>query len=255
MLEGKSIAVVVPAYNEATLIKKTILSIPDYVDFICVVDDASSDNTVAQANAIVTAKNNITVTSHTNNQGVGAAIVTGYRECLHRKHDVVAVMAGDAQMDPADLLILLSPIVRNEADYCKGDRLSWKGVSKIMPFLRYWGNHGLSLLTKLTSGYSEVRDSQCGYTAISAQALSRLKLSQVYTRYGFPNDILAHLFTIEARLAQVTVRPIYATEKSGISLFTAFVRVPLVLLRSWVYRRKIQRRKYRSLTSGSIGRA
>lgn len=253
MLDGKSIAVVVPAYNEALLIQKTIASIPSFVDHICIVDDASSDDTLQVVHSLSAA--NLVVETHRINQGVGAAIVTGYKKCLSLGIDVIAVMAGDAQMDPADLKGIVMPIVEDRADYCKGDRLSFKGVFKSMPLLRFLGNHALSLLTRITSGYLEVRDSQCGYTAISQDALAKLKLSQIYTRYGFPNDILAHLFTIEARLAQVKVRPIYATEKSGITLYTAFIRVPLVLLRSFVFRMKNRRPKVKSLPSRSIGRA
>ena len=234
MLDGKSIAVVVPAYNEALLIEKTIHSIPAFVDHICVVNDASTDDTLQVV--IRLDDNRVTLVTHDENQGVGAAIITGYRKCHQLDADVVAVMAGDAQMDPADLPRVLAPIVHDEADYCKGDRLSWKGVHRVMPLLRFLGNHGLSVLTRFTSGYADVRDSQCGYTAISKQVLSRLNLSRIYTRYGFPNDILAHLYTVGARLAQVTVRPVYAAEKSGISLFTAFFRVPMVLLRSLRYR-------------------
>jgi hypothetical protein len=107
-----------------------------------------------------------------------------------------------------------------------------------MPLARFLGNHLFSALTRLTSGYREVRDSQCGYTAISRAALSRLPLRDLYARYGFPNDLLAHLHSIGSRLAQVPVRPIYGDEVSGISLYTALVRVPLVLLRSWLTRRR-----------------
>ena len=107
-----------------------------------------------------------------------------------------------------------------------------------MPFLRFIGNHVLSVFTKITSGYIEIKDSQCGYTAINHQMLARLNLKDIYSRYGFPNDILAHLHTEKARLAQVTVRPVYGNEVSGISLFTGMVRVPFVLLRSFFYRQK-----------------
>ncbi|MBN2344161.1 MAG: glycosyltransferase family 2 protein [Deltaproteobacteria bacterium] len=253
MLDGKSIAVVVPAYNESLLLKKTISSIPDYVDYICIVNDASTDETAKVIEQMHHPK--INLISHGQNQGVGAAIISGYRRCMQLQADVIAVMAGDAQMDPHDLHAIVSPVVSDLADYCKGDRLSWKGVFKVMPLLRFFGNHALSLLTRITSGYLEVRDSQCGYTAISRHALTRLRLERIYARYGFPNDILAHLFTINARLSQVTVRPIYATEKSGISLYTAFIRVPLVLLRSYVFRLKHRPAKVKSLSPTSIERA
>jgi hypothetical protein len=154
-------------------------------------------------------------------------------------------MAGDAQMDPADLPAVLSPVVRGDADYVKGDRLSWPGSFTEMPVARFLGNCVLTRLTRITSGYREVRDSQCGYTAVSSRMLRLLDLEALYRRYGFPNDILAHLHTAGARMAQVTVRPVYEEEKSEISLFSAMVEVPLVLMRS--YAKRLKREEHRSL--------
>jgi glycosyltransferase involved in cell wall biosynthesis len=237
MFGGKRVAVVVPAYNEARLIERAVSRVPEFVDHVLVVDDASSDGTLAALNGS-SRRPGLECIRHESNKGVGGAIVTGYRRALAIGADVVAVMAGDAQMDPTDLPGLLEPVLRGRADYAKGDRLSWPGVARLMPLFRFVGNHVLSLLTRLTSGYRAVRDSQCGYTAISRAALLRLDLKQLYCRYGFPNDMLAHLHTAGARLAQVPVRPIYGEEVSGISWFTALVRVPLVLLRSYVKRRR-----------------
>jgi glycosyltransferase involved in cell wall biosynthesis len=201
------------------------------------VDDASTDGT-AERLCLSIAREGLECVRHEVNRGVGGAIVTGYRHALDRGADVIAVMAGDAQMDPADLAPLLAPLLDGRADYAKGDRLSWPGVFRAMPLARFVGNHVLSWLTRFTSGYRAVRDSQCGYTAVTRAMLAQLELDALYTRYGFPNDVLAHLHSAGARLAQVTVRPIYGREVSGISWFTALVRVPLVLLRSLVHRRR-----------------
>ena len=246
MFDGKKIAVVVPAYNEERLIVKAVSLVPDYVDHVIVVDDASTDDTGGALASGVT-REGLEYLRHEFNRGVGGAIVTGYARGLEIGADVIAVMAGDAQMDPSELPVLLKPIVRGAADYAKGDRLSWAGVFRVMPLFRFVGNHVLSVLTRFASGYKNVRDSQCGYTAVSAAALGRLDLEDLYARYGFPNDILAHLHSVGASLAQVTVRPIYAQECSGISLFTALVRVPLVLLRSYLCRRRRESHKRRTL--------
>jgi glycosyltransferase involved in cell wall biosynthesis len=237
MLDGKRVAVVVPAYNEARLIARAISQIPEFVDDIVVVDDASTDGTLEALNGS-SRRRGIDCIRHESNQGVGGAIVTGYRRALMVGADVVAVMAGDAQMDPADLPRLLAPLIRDRADYSKGDRLSWPRAFRLMPLFRFVGNHVLTRLTRLTSGYRAIRDSQCGYTAVSRAALMRLDLDELYARYGFPNDMLAHLNTVGVRLAQVPVRPIYGEEVSGISWLTALVRVPWVLLRSFVMRRR-----------------
>ncbi len=248
MFAEKKIAVVVPAYNESKLIAAAVSSIPDFVDDIIVVDDASTDNTAGVLEELQ-ANLGITCIRREKNGGVGAAIVTGYKAALHKSADVIVVMAGDAQMDPEDLPFLLMPVLRQEADYAKGDRLSWPGVSKAMPFMRFFGNHVLSILTRITSGYRSVRDSQCGYTAVSAEVLLKFNLDTLYPRYGFPNDMLAKLHTVSARVTDVPVRPIYGQEVSGISAYTAFVRVPMVLLRSFVYRIKNERLSSRRLSN------
>ncbi|MCP4199256.1 MAG: glycosyltransferase family 2 protein [Proteobacteria bacterium] len=242
MFNGKRIAVVIPAHNEAELIAQAVEQVPEFVDDIIVIDDASTDGTLDVLRDTVSGLG-LYCLCHKTNNGVGGAIVSGYKQALKRSADVVAVMAGDAQMDPADLPALLGPVVTGKADYAKGDRLSWSGVFGTMPLSRFVGNHVLSFLTRFTSGYREVRDSQCGYTAASAHILANIDLDELYQRYGFPNDVLAHLHSAGARIAQVTVRPIYGREQSGISFFTAFVLVPCVLLRSFLQRRRRSRRQ------------
>jgi glycosyltransferase involved in cell wall biosynthesis len=245
MFEGKTIAVVIPAFNEETLVARAVSLVPAFVDHVIVVDDASADGTAAALGAVA-GRPGLEVIRHEENRGVGAAIATGYARSLALGADVAAVMAGDAQMDPEDLPRLLGPVASGEADYAKGDRLSWPGVFRAMPFFRFVGNHALSVLTRLSSGYGGIRDSQCGYTAIARGALAKLDLAAIHTRYGYPNDLLAHLHSAGARLAQVPVRPIYGEEESGISWFTALVRVPLVLARSFL-RRKLAAARSRSV--------
>src|SRR5450432_3685940 len=135
MLEGARIAVVVPAYNEERLVATTLSSIPDFVDVIIVVDDASADRTRAVASLLSDPR--IRVERHAENRGVGAAIVTGYRLALAAAADVIAVMAGDAQMHPDDLAGLVLPVVRGEVDYAKGDRLHHPDAHRVMPRGRF----------------------------------------------------------------------------------------------------------------------
>src|SRR5690606_33425907 len=124
------------------------------------------------------------ILSHHRNRGVGAAIISGYRRTLALGLDVAAVMAGDGQMDPADLAGLLDPIADGSCDYAKGNRFLHRDVWSVMPPTRLFGNIALSLVTRLTSGYRHIFDSQCGYTAIHRSALERLDLDAVFPRYG-----------------------------------------------------------------------
>ncbi|MCX7681063.1 MAG: glycosyltransferase family 2 protein [Anaerolineae bacterium] len=153
----------------------------------------------------------------TQNQGVGGAIAEGYKWCRDHQIDVTAVMAGDAQMDPADLPALLDPVVAGEVDYAKGNRLISGEAWKKIPRVRYLGNAALSLLTKIASGYWHIADSQSGYTAASLKVLQTINPDSIYKRYGMPNDMLVRLNIYNFRVRDVEIRPIYGIgEKSGI---------------------------------------
>src|SRR5690348_7642983 len=100
MVDGKCVAVVVPAHDEQELIATTLSGIPAFVDRIYVVDDGSRDATVERARRDGDAR--VEIVTHDRNRGVGAAIVTGYKRALTDGADVICVMAADNQMDPAD---------------------------------------------------------------------------------------------------------------------------------------------------------
>ena len=176
MLEGKRVAVVVPAFDEEQLVGETIRGIPELVDRIIVVDDASRDGTAAAAEAVGDPR--VQVLRHERNAGVGAAIATGYRRALEEEIDVTCVMAADNQMDPAELESLVAPVARGEVEYTKANRLVSGEAWTVIPRTRYLGNAVLSLLTKIASGYWHVADSQAGYTALSLSALRRLDLDR-----------------------------------------------------------------------------
>ncbi len=235
MFAGARVAVVVPAFNEVAKIAETLRSVPAYVDHVLVVDDASSDGT-AFAAARET-REGLELILHARNRGVGAAIMTGYRRALALGADAVAVMAGDGQMHPDDLPALLEPIVGGHADYAKGNRLRWPGVATLMPGARRVGNHVLSWITRRTAGYPELGDSQCGYTVASRGILAELALERVWPRYGYPNDLLARLGAIGARVCDVPVRPVYAPGwRSGIRPWMVVYPFAFVLVRSLLWR-------------------
>jgi len=238
--EGKTVAVVVPAYNEEKLIGTVLDTMPDFVDLIIVVDDASTDRTSdIVVSYHVRLADRLLLVHHTHNQGVGAAIVTGYKQALVRHSEVVAVMAGDGQMDPDDLARLVAPVARGEAEYTKGNRL-FRGESwRMIPHSRYLGNAVLSLLTKIASGYWHIADSQSGYTAIARLALEWLDLDGIYRRYGMPNDMLIKLNTGNFRVRDVSVRPIYDIgEVSGIRMQKVIPTIAWLLLRGFGWRLK-----------------
>src|SRR6266480_4297003 len=240
MLEGKNVAVVIPAFDEQSLVAETIGGVPVFVDRIYVVDDASQDGTAEAARSAGDGR--VTVLAHDRNAGVGAAIVTGYRRAVADGHDVACVMAADNQMDPADLERIALPVARGEVDYAKANRLVSGEAWEVMPRARYIGGAILSLLTKIASGYWHVADSQSGYTAASREILEQLDLERVYPRYGFPNDMLVHLNVWNARVRDIPSRPVYGVgERSGIKIPRVVPRISWLLVKGFFWR---MREKY-----------
>ncbi len=242
MYKKKTIAVVVPCYNEAKQIGSVLRSMPSFVDKIIVVDDKSLDKTVSIVKDLGQKKKTekkIILLEHQTNQGVGGAIASGYQWCRQKNIDVVAVMAGDGQMLPKDLPAILDPVVEGRADYSKANRLFSGEAYKKIPRARYFGNSVLTFLTKIASGYWHVIDSQTGFTAINKKMLSLIDWNKMYKHYGQPNDILIRLNVFNARVADVPVEPVYRVgEQSKMKPGIVFFTLPLMLIRMFFWRLK-----------------
>ena len=235
----KTVAAVVPAYNEEKLIGRVIEAMPKYVDHIVVVNDCSSDSTLEVLQKLQKPRSRLIVLNHEQNQGVGGAIATGYKWARDHDVDIAVVMAGDAQMDPSELPKLLEPVARGWTDYAKGNRLFTGDAWRIIPKTRYIGNALLSLLTKIASGYWHVADSQSGYTAINKKALHTIDWDAMYRRYGQPNDLLVRLNVFNFRVVDVPVKPVYNIgEKSGIRIGRIVFSLSFLLVKRFFWRLK-----------------
>lgn len=234
----ESVCIVVPCYNEERQIKTVLTTLPDFVTHVCVIDDCSTDSTSTVVQEIQTNDKRVHLIQHEVNEGVGAAIASGYRWARDKNMDVAVVMAGDGQMNPADIPALLEPIVKGEADYAKGNRLFHANAHRI-PRVRFFGNAVLSFLTKIASGYWHVVDSQCGYTAINRRALHSLDWDRMYKRYGMPNDLLVRLNVHNMRVRDVEVEPIYGIgERSGFRSHRIVGKVAMLLVKGFAWRLK-----------------
>lgn len=229
-----NIGVVVPAYNEEKLIGETINGIPEYVKRIYVIDDCSTDSTPEVVNRMIDTR--IVFVRHEKNRGVGAAIVTGYKLALEDNMDIVAVMAGDNQMDPEQLPNLLMPIIKGKADYTKGNRLISKDFRQGMSKWRFFGNSILTMITKIGSGYWHSMDPQNGYTAISRQALDAINLDAIYPYYGYCNDLLIKLNTLGMKVEDIVMPARYGRERSKIKYGQYIFKVALMILRGFLWR-------------------
>ncbi len=280
MLEGKTVAVVVPAYNEEKQIGMVIETMPDFVDRIIVVNDNSTDGTEGVVSTFLSTHHNISKTiiekkkvestfynqadvfleemnrkemdfftpfrvvnsgsntdriiliTNLKNAGVGGSIARGYKWCKDHDIDCTAVMAGDGQMDPAELKSICLPVVNEGIDYVKGNRLIHGSANLYIPRTRFFGNSILSLVTKIASGYWRISDTQTGYTAISLDALKSIKLYDIYKRYGMPNDMLVKLNIAYCTIREVPIKPVYRIgEQSKMRVRKVIPRISFLLFR------------------------
>jgi glycosyltransferase involved in cell wall biosynthesis len=246
MYAQSTIGVVVPAYNEADFVDEVIHTVPDFVDRVYVVDDGSTDETWQTVVRAARSENSdadldgvdrwVIPIRHQVNRGVGASIKTGYRRALEDGMAIVAVMAGDGQMDPDHLPRLLDPIIRGEADYAKGNRLAGTSDRTTMSRWRLFGNAVLTGLTRVASGYWSLSDPQNGYTAISADALSAIDIDGLYDRYGFCDDLLVRLNLAGMSVEDVAMPAIYGDEESSIQYRTFVPWLSWLLWRRFIWR-------------------
>ncbi len=232
------IGVVVPAYNEEQLIEKTLEGIPGYVERIYVVNDCSSDNTASILENVRDPR--VEVITHQVNRGVGAALISGYKQALREKMDITVIMAGDNQMNPDQLPRLLIPIIEGQADYTKANRLFSTDYRIGMSHLRVIGNALLTILTKIASGYWNIMDPQNGYTAISREALMNIGVDEIYTYYGYCNHMLIRLNAFGFRVTDVIMPARYGNERSTIKYGPYMFRVSFMLFRGFLWRLKMK---------------
>ena len=211
------VAVAIPCFKVTRHVMAVLDAIPVSVDRIYAVDDACPDGSGAfiKAHCI---DPRVQVIFHDENQGVGGAIATAYRQAIKDDVDIVVKIDGDGQMDPRLLPFFVRPIMLGLADYTKGNRFFRPESVVGMPFVRLFGNAALSFLTKLTCGYWRIMDPTNGYTAIHISALRELPLEKIEKRYFFESDMLFRLNTLRAVVCDVPMDSVYADEQSGLKI-------------------------------------
>lgn len=213
-----------PAHNESRHIAEVIRSIPDFVDRVIVVDDASTDDTAAVVESMRDSR--VHLIRHAENTGVGGAMRTGYRYAATEGYGIVVKMDADGQMVAGEMRRLVEPIALGMADYTKGNRFYLPGAATSMPVSRGFGNTVLSFMTKAASGYWHVYDPQCGYTAINGSYLSLIDVGDIATDYLFENDMLVKLSTLGAYVVDVPTSTVYGSEVSGVNVLKVMLTFP-----------------------------
>ncbi len=250
MYNERTIAVVVPAYNEELLIADTLSSIPSIVDRIYAINDASNDKTQEIIEEISRKDPRVVPILHKKNLGVGAAIISGYKQALTDGMSITVVMAGDNQMEPEWLPAVLDPVVDGVADYAKGTRQTRVAHLHGMSIWRRVGNVALRWLTVIASGNPGVTDPQQGYAAISRESLESIELDAVYPYYGYCNDLIIRLSAQKRRIIEIPMPSMYHGEVSKIRYREYIPRVSMLLLRLFVLRVSGRLRQRRPLQPG-----
>lgn len=275
MLGGKKIGVVIPAFNEGKQIGKVIESMPRFVDRIIIINDCSEDDTAEVVNKYIDSefgKSEISITvakdlfdengtsklslfinsqpsrfdlefrriilmNNVRNQGNGKSIARGFKLASDIGLDAVSIMDGDGQMDPNELESIISPIIFDDIDYVKGNRLKHPSSKYVIPKVRFFGNSVLSILNKVASGYWKISDTQTGYIALSKKTLKSIELHSMYKRYGWPNDLLVKANIEDCTLREVEIKPVYNVgEESKMKIFKVIPKISWLLIKSFFKR-------------------
>lgn len=217
MSSSAQIGVVIPSYRVTNHILNVIGSIGPEVSAIYVVDDCCPDGSgelvKAQCKDL-----RVKVISHEQNQGVGGAVMTGYKAGINDGMTVLVKIDGDGQMEPHLISQFVYPITSGSADYTKGNRFYNLDQIHSMPKVRMFGNAVLSFMTKLSSGYWDLFDPTNGFTAIHTEVAKHLPFDKISRRYFFESDMLFRLNTLRAVVVDIPMDAKYADEVSGLKI-------------------------------------
>jgi glycosyltransferase involved in cell wall biosynthesis len=208
MKRNNLIGVILPAYNEASVIEQVLSKIPrivtissdEYKIKIIVVNDGSSDDTAA----VVGKLDDVILINHIINSGAGAATRTGLHYAVNIGCSYAATMDSDGQHSVEDLKKLLNALVQNKADFIIGSRL--KSATGNMPMSKRIGNIGLSIITFLLLGVY-VSDTQSGLKALNRKALTSVDFHS--DDYAFCSEMIWKARQAHLRIEELPIEAIY----------------------------------------------
>jgi glycosyltransferase involved in cell wall biosynthesis len=235
MINSKKIAIVIPCFRVERSICKVIKETPSWIDHIYTIDDCCPNGSGLLVEKTLTDQR-IHVIYNKINQGVGGAVVEGYKAAIGSGCDIIVKIDGDGQMDIRYLYRLIEPIIDGRADYTKGNRLTDLTALRKMPIIRKIGNFGLTILTKFCSGHWHIADPVNGYTALHRNALQLLNFNKMSKRYFFETSLLIQLNIIQATVVDVPMPARYGDEISSLNPWKMLAEFPLRLLKGLLER-------------------
>lgn len=231
-----TITVIIPCYNVAAHIEEVINSLPSSVTWIIVVNDSSKDDTGKKLGELLEKNRKLIVINHEVNQGVGGAMLTGFKKSIELNSDISIKIDGDNQMDSSYIPELIKPLLENKADYAKGNRFRDFKALKQMPAIRRIGNLGLSFCIKAASGYWNIFDPNNGFVAINNNILKTLNIDKIHKRYFFESSMLIELYHADAVIQEIPMKAKYGNEISHLSLTRTLLGFPPKLVKAFIRR-------------------
>jgi len=230
------ITVVIPCYNVSKHIEDVIKQLPAEVSWVIAVNDCSKDDTENILIRLAEENKKLLYINHEVNQGVGGAMLTGFKKSIELNSDITIKMDGDDQMDSSLIPKLIKPLVENKADYTKGNRFRDLKALKKMPVMRRIGNLGLSFCIKAASGYWNIFDPNNGFVAIRNEMLKTINISKIHKRYFFESSMLIELYHANAVIQEIPMKARYGDEVSHLSVTKALFGFPPKLFKGFIRR-------------------
>ncbi len=231
----RKIAVVVPCYKVERHIEKVVANIPEPVVSIILVNDCSPDNTKELLEKMAAANRKITVLNHSENKGVGEAMISGFKEAIKQNCSAVIKMDGDNQMDAKYIPLMIEKIEAGY-DFVKGSQFFDRKAIMQMPRIRRFGNLMLSFLIKMSSGYWNIADPTNGYFCIKTDVLKRLDFTGIDNRFFFESSLIIELYYTGAKIKDLPIPAVYNDEVSNLSEWKSAFIFPPKLLRAFIRR-------------------
>ncbi len=231
-----NISVVIPCYNVAQHIEEVIRKLPSEIAYIIAVNDCSKDDTENILLSLQKENKKLIYIKHEVNEGVGGAMLTGYKRSLELNADITVKIDGDGQMDVSYMEGLIKPLIEDKADFTKGNRFRDLNALRKMPIVRRFGNLGLSFLIKAASGYWNIYDPSNGFIAIKNETLKNINLKKIHKRYFFESSILIELYHANAVVQDISMKARYGDESSGLSITRTLFEFPPKLFIAFIKR-------------------
>jgi glycosyltransferase involved in cell wall biosynthesis len=213
LIDGKRVCVVMPAYNAATTLERTVSEVPrDVVDDIVLVDDRSSDETFAIAKRL-----DLHTIRHEKNRGYGGNQKTCYQAALGLGADIVVMVHPDYQYTPLLIPALASCIASGLFDVALGSRILGGGaLSGGMPLYKYVANRLLTATENILVD-AKLSEWHTGYRAFSKRVLVELPLEENDDDFVFDNQMLVQAVDFGFNIAEITCPTRYESESSSIN--------------------------------------